>query len=237
MGRLSNAEPAWRRGPREPSLAPAAVHVWRAELTRVDGRVTDSLCDEERERAARLADERTRLLWTRSRGVLRALLARYLRVEPGAVALRSGARGKPELDGPREGARAALHFNLSHSRELALFALTRDAPVGVDVQFARLGVPARAADRVALARRALGEQAAAALAALAGDAREREFVRLWTRHEAELKRRGTGLGDGPSSARERATALLVDLDVGSPDAAAALALGRSASELRCWRWG
>ncbi|HTB71368.1 MAG TPA: hypothetical protein VK707_10330 [Solirubrobacteraceae bacterium] len=236
QGGLSSAEPAWPRGPREPSLARAAVHVWRAELTQTDARVTDALSDAERERAARLLDERARLRWSRSRGLLRALLGRYLQIEPGAVELRSGPHGKPELAEPRDGGRPALFFNLSHSRELALFAFTRAAPIGVDVQFARSGAHARAADRVALARRALGEQAALGLAALAADAREREFVRLWTRHEAELKRRGTGLGASAAGARARAASALVDLDVGSPAAAAALALGESASELRCWRW-
>ncbi|HEV2974864.1 MAG TPA: hypothetical protein VGX69_07675 [Solirubrobacteraceae bacterium] len=236
QGGLANAEPAWLPGPREPSLEAAAVHVWRAEPTRTDARVSDALSDAEYERAAHLIDERARLTWSRSRGVLRALLGRYLQIEPAAVELRSGPHGKPELDGPREVGRPALFFNLSHSRELALFAFTRAAPIGVDVQFARIGERACAPDRVALARRALGEQAANGLAALAADAREREFVWLWTRHEAELKRRGTGLGGSTAAAGDRVATALIDLDVGSPAAAAALALGARASELRCWRW-
>ena len=81
------------------------------------------------------------------------------------------------------------------------------------------------------------------LAALDGEAFEREFLRLWTRYEAELKRRGTGISaaDQPTddqlqgADRSAATTSIVELDV-APEAAATLVLGWRASELRRWDW-
>ena len=190
---LARRAQTWAPGPAGPLLIDSAVHVWRANLATVDDELISVLVREERERAARIARERERVLWRRSRGVLRALLARYLSVKPGALHIALGPNGKPELLGD------PLYFNVSHSGEIALYALARSGPVGIDVQLARPIDAARARDHVALARRALGAEPARRLALLEEPQREREFLRLWTRYEAELKRRGTGIGGANSS--------------------------------------
>jgi 4'-phosphopantetheinyl transferase len=242
--RLPAREPAprdghvrWLRGPSEPLLADTAVHVWHVDLTTVDDGLADSLSAAERERALGIADEDARRLWRRSRGVLRELLARYLRERSGALALGVGRNGKPRLTG---GARQALSFNLSHSRQLCLYAFTAVGSVGIDIEV----VPERSSrgggDRVTLARRAFGEPHARRLRALTPAAREREFLRLWTRHEAELKYRGVGLGAARVEDRARGEASpepwIVELEVG-PRAVAALASERAPEgDLRLWRW-
>ncbi|HEY2216879.1 MAG TPA: hypothetical protein VGH21_05245, partial [Solirubrobacteraceae bacterium] len=88
---------AWSRGPRQPVLAAGAVHVWRAELSSVEAHVTELLDAGERERAMQIVDRDKRRVWSRSRGVLRALLGRYLDVEPRAPRFASTAHGKPTL--------------------------------------------------------------------------------------------------------------------------------------------
>jgi 4'-phosphopantetheinyl transferase len=212
------------------------VHVWRVDLTTVGDDLADSLCAAERERGLGIADEGVRRSWVRSRGVLRELLGRYLRQPAGAVVLNMGPNGKPRL--PSD-VRPALSFNLSHSRQLALYAFTAHGSVGVDVELVREKGSRAGGPRVALARRLFGEQVASGLNALQPTAREREFLRLWTRHESELKRRGTGLG----AAREERTRgeahtgpWVVELDVG-PRAVAALATECDpAGNLRLWEW-
>jgi 4'-phosphopantetheinyl transferase len=221
--------PAWRPGPTDPTLLDSTVDVWRAELTSVDPELVALLSREDRRRATQIAHERTRELWQRSRGLLRALLARYLRVDAETPQITVGTYGKPELP------RVALHFNLSHSRELALYAFTRVGPVGVDVELEReREASARGArDHVALARRALGDRPARQLALMQRPQREREFLRLWTRYEAECKRRGTGIMSGSAVAGE--PSWLAELDVG-PRSAAAVACSLEPGELRCWDW-
>jgi 4'-phosphopantetheinyl transferase superfamily len=220
--------------------------------------VLDGLARDEREHAAAIAGDRERTLWSRSRGVLRALLARYTSGEAGALELRIGPRGKPELSG-RSG--RDPFFNLSHSSNLALYAFCSDGEIGVDIQALRNERRRARVDHIGLARRAFGEHEARRLSLLAPELREREFLRAWTRHEAELKRLGTGIGGGGcdggrldgaggggcdggrlggagaggrSDDRHKAP-VMVELDVG-PEAAAALALERNPVELHRWAW-
>lgn len=129
-------------------------------------------------------------VWRAAGGVgsdraLRLVLARYLGEAPEAIELRRGERGKPGLAADPE----RLAFNLSHSSELTLVAVSRGREVGVDVEREK---PAR--DLVALAERALAPEDAAAVRAASEGERSRCFYALWTRHEARLKCLGTGLG-------------------------------------------
>jgi 4'-phosphopantetheinyl transferase len=243
----------WPRGPHEPRLASGAVHVWRADLATVGQDVVASLNAEERARAERIVSAGDRLLWSSARGVLRALLARYVGGDAGDVELAVGLHGKPELVGDRRRP-ARPSFNLSHSRSLALYAFSSHARVGVDVQALRDGRPRKGVDHVALARSAFGEHEAQRLSLVAPGRREWEFLRAWTRHEAELKRLGRGIGvgaggDGGAGAgdqpdRDGAVAptaepdrpsWIVELDIGR-GALAALALDGEPSELQQWTW-
>lgn len=227
----------WRAAPADPGPLDSAVDVWRADLAGVDPGLSRLLSHEERERAARISRARERELWQRSRGLLRALLARYLRAEPLALQIAFGPHGKPELAahaGADTGTR--LWFNLSHSRDVALYALSADGPVGVDVQCAREPGARTRRDHVALATRSFGADVAQRLATLGPARREAEFIQLWARHEAELKRRGTGIGAASTApATSDAQPWIAELDVG-PGAAAALACTVAPRELRLWCW-
>jgi len=224
-------------GSLEPRLAGSAAHVWRVDLTVVADDIARPLSGDETARAAGIVGQRQRRLWARSRGVLRALLGRYLREDATAIELAVGAHGKPELtsaaDSPRK-----LFFNLSHSQHLALYAFTAAGAIGVDVEVADDASVGRGTDHVALAGRTFGDVQARRLDALEPTAREHEFLRLWTRHEAELKRRGTGIGvaDAEQDHGEPGAApWIIELDVGA-EAAAAVAVAAAMSDLRLWDW-
>jgi 4'-phosphopantetheinyl transferase len=132
----------------------------------------------ERERAARLRDSGP---WTVAHGALRELLGARLRTAPADVALAAGPHGKPEVPG------AALRFNLSHTRALAVIALAPGFEVGVDVE--RLDRRSRAVERT------LTPAEAAALDSAAD--RHVELLRTWCRKEALAKALGGGLGWEP----------------------------------------
>jgi len=116
--------------------AAGILHVWRADLARVGDGLGELLSASERERAEQLRSERSRRLWIRSRGILRALLARYEGSDPRALRFALGAHGKPMLEAPACG-EVDLRFNLSHSGTLALYAVTAGREVGVDIERAR----------------------------------------------------------------------------------------------------
>ncbi len=227
-----NANDAWTPGPHHPRLADGAVHVWRADVEAVADDVTELLCEEEYERAARLLRESDRRRFTRARGLLRTLLGRYLQIDPSTLRFEHGPHGKPALLEP-----ASPAFNVSHSEQLALYAFSAAGAVGVDVE-----VAAGKRNEVALTARVFGPEEAKRLEALDAATRTAEFLRTWVRHEAVLKCRGTGIGAGGLVRRERdgpeptaSEPWIADLDVGSR-AAAAVVLEREPHELRLWDW-
>ena len=220
----ASAEEAWAPGPLQPQLGDGAVHVWRADLAAVAADLTDLLCEQERARAERILSESRGELWTRSRGLLRALLGRYLQQEPASLRFATGAHGKPTLS---NGAAAELAFNLSHSGQLALYAFSAGPAVGVDIEVGR-----RSVEEIAVAHRWLGAAQARRLEALPPAIRRREFLRAWTRREAQLKCLGVGFGATPASAEEP---WVLDLEPFT-DVAGAVAAARPALELHCWSW-
>lgn len=225
-------------GPRDPVPIPAAIDVWRVDLTATGERVLDALSVQERERAANIVGPREQGLWSRSRGVLRDLLGRYLDADPSSLELDVETHGKPLLAAPWS--ERELHFNLSHSGELGLYAFAAHCAIGVDVEVLRRPSRRASVDPVALAARVFGAEAASHLGALAPESRERELLRLWTRHEAELKRRGTGIGaatdSDPADGEAHVEPWIVELDVGAGAVAALAAERGPARELRLWEW-
>jgi 4'-phosphopantetheinyl transferase len=215
--------------PPQPSLADGAVHVWRADLAKVHDELAGLLSAAELTRAEGFPRARDGTLWARGRGVLRALLGRYLQRDPHTLRFAAGAHGKPELlDDRRE---IATSFNVSHSGELALYAFTTIGPVGIDIEVAR-----RPLDAVALAERAFGREAAVRLERLDPDRRQREFLRAWVRHEAALKLTGRGIGAADAGARSAPQATwIAELEV-TGCAAAAVALDAAPAELCCREW-
>jgi len=158
------------------------VEVWQAGLAQppeLVRRLESTLSDDERERAARLASAER---WIVARAALRIVLAGQLGAHPSDVELGAGPHGKPELPG------SAVRFNLSHSGDLALIALTTGAEVGIDVE--------RTSRRSSAVERTLtdGERAA-----LDGRDRHLELLRVWCRKEALAKAMGGGLGWAPEA--------------------------------------
>jgi 4'-phosphopantetheinyl transferase len=146
------------------------------------------LSDAERERAARFRFERDRRRFIVARARLREELAARLGVRPEAVRFAYGDNGKPRL------ADHALQFSVSHCDDVALFAFSKTAEVGVDIEAIR---PVREADAIAVQFFSPLEHAG--YAALAPRDRLLGFFRVWTRKEAYVK----ALGVGFSMALER----------------------------------
>lgn len=184
----------WETPRGKPRLEDDEVHVWRISLSSVDpGRAWESLSDEERRRAARHRFAVHRIRFVAGRASLRAVLSVYLGVSPSEVPLVVGAGGKPRLAGD-----GGLDFNLAHSEDVALVAVTRGRAVGVDVERLRRGVPYER-----LARRFFAPGEAEALRRIPARLRPAAFFACWTRKEAWLKASGYGLDRGLHSALPR----------------------------------
>ncbi len=179
----------WEHAPAEPSLSADEVHVWRASLdlpAEDAGRLDRLLSSEERDRRDRLRPPLARVRFSSSRGWLRYILARYVRTDPACLAFRFSERGKPSLSGLAPD--LDLHFNLSHSSDLALIAVSLGREVGVDVEHT-----GRGADTGLIARRCFTSGESAWLDAQPAGENLDAFYRCWTRKEACAKACGEGL--------------------------------------------
>lgn len=140
----------------------------------------------ERMRAARFlrAMDRDRFIVGRAR--LRQLLAARLGLRPDSIEFSYGSHGKPALAASL--ATSGLHFNLSHSEGLAVYAFAAGHEVGVDVEAVR---PLPDAD--AIAARFFSPSEVEAYLSLAASDRPLGFFNCWTRKEAFIKAIGEGL--------------------------------------------
>ncbi len=167
------------------------MHLWWCRLERggedFDG-IASLLSPEESARAERFGTDTLRIRWITGRAALRMALGSTLGVDPAAVALRRGVRGRPELADAGSG----IDFNVSHTRGVALIAITRGLAegtrVGIDIEHRDREV---GADR--LARKFLTPREQATLANLGPDVRRQRFLRHWTCKEAMSKATGDGL--------------------------------------------
>lgn len=175
-------------GPSASSLRPRTVHLWTASLSIADRHLVGLwplLSADERERALRFVFERDRHWFVAARGFLRDLLSAYTGVTPASLRFTYGERGKPALD-PDHGSR--VEFNVSHSGGLAVFAITSDSAVGVDVEEVRA-----LDDADCLARQCFAPGEQQELARLMPASRLQAFFNCWTRKEAYIKALGEGL--------------------------------------------
>jgi 4'-phosphopantetheinyl transferase len=168
---------------RVPALPAHEVHVWALPVDAFE-REHGLLSPEEQTRAARFRFDADRALYIAGRAGARRLISAYAGLDAAALRFASGEHGKPALDGSV----LPLHFNWSHSGELALFAISPAAQVGVDIERT-----ARFADIDAIAERVFSERELLDYRAQEGEARRIAFFNGWTRKEAFIKATGEGM--------------------------------------------
>ena len=213
--------------------ADARIHVWRVGLDDPAEPDCSVLSDDERARAERFSRPLDRRRFVAARATLRAILADMLELDASArPALRFGYRaaGKPFLvDHP------TLHFNVSHSEDLALVAATRAGEIGVDIERQR-----PMDDMDTIARVAFSDSERAALIGCPSGARSAVFYRIWTRKEALLKALGAGLpalsDPDAASLGGAATRWLVTALPHLDGYVASLARPRTAHGMTLWSW-
>jgi 4'-phosphopantetheinyl transferase len=170
-------------------LPNSAIHVWCVALDVTflnDGSVEQALSPSERARADRFRFEQHRRRFILSHVALREILARYLQADPAKIEFNSNLYGKPYLAGTH--ADSEIRFNLAHSHELALVALTRGCEIGVDVEHIR-PIP----DLAQIARRFFSLADQTEFSTLPPFQQSNAFYACWTRKEAFIKAVGDGL--------------------------------------------
>lgn len=189
---MSPDSETWPTPPPHLTLESDEVHVWLAKLDQPEEILRgalSSLSPDERQRAERFRFRKDRDHFIIARGTLRAILARYLQLEPRALRFDYSRYGKPALaQGTHVSPRVPLHFNLSHSHELALFAFALNREVGLDLEFIRDDFAGEE-----IAGRFFSRREVEMLCALPSHLRGVGFFNCWTRKEAYIKAIGEGL--------------------------------------------
>jgi 4'-phosphopantetheinyl transferase len=171
------------------ALPKTEIHIWRASLDRnltCVQQLVKTLSDDELARADRFHFEKDRNRFIIGRGILRNILSRYLNIEPDYLQFCYGSRGKPALETCDRS--NLLHFNLSHSQGLALYAFTRDRQIGIDLESVR---DVSGLERIVAQFFSAREHAT--FLTLPPDRQQAAFFHGWTCKEAVLKAIGEGL--------------------------------------------
>jgi 4'-phosphopantetheinyl transferase len=175
------------------SIRPDTVQVWAFVL---DGppdfieRCRSLLSPEERQRADRFVFERDRIRHTVAHALLRHLLSRYClsdfpSLSPQSLRFSTTQPGKPALQFPT----VPLQFNLTHSEDRALLAVSAGFALGVDLEKVRSNIEA-----LSISRHYFFGSERDDIEKAPEETRAETFFRYWVAKEAVLKAQGIGLG-------------------------------------------
>lgn len=166
-------------------LAEHEIHLWSSGVLKPEAilrALYRKLSPDEREKAARFRFDRDRNAYIVARGLLRSILSHYVGIEPEQLQFTYGPKGKPALRGSH------LYFNASHSKDLAVYALSLEPQLGIDVEYIR---PITTLE--AIAKQFFSAVEYDDLLTLNTSQRCEGFFNCWTRKEAYVKAIGDGL--------------------------------------------
>ena len=121
-----NNKKVWSTPPDTVELDESSVHVWLASLDQPEPVVqclAYMLSEDERARAEKFHFAIDKRRFIVARAVLRRILVLYLKIDPRRLMFDYGLQGKPILHEAYN--EQGLQFNVSHSHERVLFAITR----------------------------------------------------------------------------------------------------------------
>ncbi|MCL4243665.1 MAG: 4'-phosphopantetheinyl transferase superfamily protein, partial [Candidatus Dadabacteria bacterium] len=184
-----NRKPAVSFRPRT-TLDEGEIHVWTARPLALTGeeieRLRRILSPDESGRAGKLRPGPGRDMFAVSRGILRHILSLYTGEEPGAVEFGYGKGGKPFVKTRADA--QAVSFNLSHSHEVAMYAIAAGKEVGIDVEYLR-----EVKKPEDVIRRFFTDTEGEFYRSCPEELKLEAFFRLWTFREASVKAGGYGV--------------------------------------------
>lgn len=157
------------------------VHIWEISLAETELDLPELLSDDELARFGSISHQPSRIRFLRSRAALRLILASYLGRSAAGLNFIYGENGKPEL---ATATIPAVFFNLSHTGNRCLLAVTAENNVGIDIEKFQSG-----RDHAALAERFFFRQESLLLE----NNNDVLFYWLWTLKEASVKAFGMKL--------------------------------------------
>ncbi len=180
---------SWMQAPAAISIDNSDIHLWRCLFDNAAVESTDYqklLSAHELQRAARFVNGHDRERFIFFHGALRTILSAYTHIQPHLLQFCRNSYGKPYILSPEEPSK--LQFSLTHSKDIALIAVTWDRPIGVDVEYIR---PIEDGREIVRNYFSLAERSV--LLPLEGEAFNVGFFLCWTQKESFIKATGFGL--------------------------------------------
>jgi 4'-phosphopantetheinyl transferase len=169
------------------SIEDDRVDIWQTSSIRSSLEIQEfssSLNTEERSRADKFKLEIHKNRFIIARGALRQILSIYLDRNPNKIDFIYSDRGKPSLLENY----LNLQFNLSHSEDLIVCAVTQNKKIGIDVEYIN-----NKNDCLGIAKRFFSPKETETIDSATERERYRLFFQFWTAKEAYLKATGEGL--------------------------------------------
>lgn len=217
----------WTPSDATPDLSVGEVHVWSASLIVSDlqlARFRAVLSHDEiaRSECSPLLDVRNRFIV--GRGLLRQVLAAYVQIEPSAIQFAYGHAGKPHLvDNAHD-----IQFNISHSGDLAVIAISRTHEIGVDIE--RIcDMP----EMPEIVSRFFSDDAKAEFQSAPIEDRVSVFFKCWTEREAISKCTGDGIAEDKPVPTKGITVIPLSPAIGY---VGSLAVRGPSLKVQTWHW-
>jgi len=165
------------------------VHVWESFIDADDETITgyfNLLSDDENQLALRFRFDHHRKQYVASHGLLRSILGGYLDIDPKLLAFCTNQYGKPQLSLDKN--ISDIRFNLSHSHNLFIVAVSLGLEVGIDIEYINRDI-----NFMEIAKSVFLKREIAKFNSIPENLQKTAFFRCWTRKEAYLKGKGHGL--------------------------------------------
>ena len=167
-------------------LSPAELHLYRFRLDGSVKKWLKILSADEMTRAECLLDPHKKSCFISARGQLRQILSHYLKLTPAEIIFEYNLNGKPSIAPSHH---SDLSFNLSHSANIAVVAVTQNIGIGIGIDIEQID---DALSFQSLADQFFNKEELQVLQKASPNRKRRTFYRLWTIKEAQLKMAGVG---------------------------------------------
>ena len=171
-------------------LSDNKIHIYLIQFDLFDNKqCIQYLSEEERTRAEKLKIEEKKNQFVITRSILRLLLSRAIGKPYQDIVFLYGEHGKPSINESLNN--KPIEFNVSHSGNYALIAITLSNKVGVDIEEVNFDT-----DYQSLSKRFFSENEKKELIKIGNELQLDSFYRVWARKESFIKATGKGVAYG-----------------------------------------
>lgn len=183
----------WETPPQNLSLKNSEIHIWLINIDDFTQHLqffSNFLSPEELLRASKYRGDNLQNNFIINRGLLRAILAKYLPTNPHEIEFNYQSKGKPFIinSNPNQ-----IKFNLSHKNKYTIYSICNN-DLGIDIEAIRSNINVED-----IAKRFFTAHEYNKLCRFSAAKQLEYFFQLWTAKEAYLKAIGEGLSGGLNS--------------------------------------